>query len=54
MAGYSGILSDVLKQPREKVHAAMLAALVPGALAVPAGVMAINACQEAKFTYIAT
>jgi hypothetical protein len=31
----------------------MLDALVP-AVAVPAGVMAVNACQEAKFTYIAT
>jgi hypothetical protein len=30
-----------------------MAGIVPGALVVPAGVMAINACQEAKFTYIA-
>jgi intracellular sulfur oxidation DsrE/DsrF family protein len=29
-----------------------MAGIVPGALVVPAGVMAINACQEAKFTYI--
>lgn len=52
IAGFSGILAGVLKQPRQKVHAAIMSGIVPGALAVPAGVMAINACQEAKFTYI--
>jgi intracellular sulfur oxidation DsrE/DsrF family protein len=36
----------------ETAHAAILAGIIPGALAVPAGVMAINACQEARFTYI--
>jgi hypothetical protein len=45
-------VADALKQPHEKVHAAILAGILPGALVVPAGVMAINACQEAKFTYI--
>lgn len=52
IAGFSGIVADVVKQPREKVHAAVMKGIVPGALAVPAGVMAINACQEARFTYI--
>jgi intracellular sulfur oxidation DsrE/DsrF family protein len=52
IAGFSGIVADVVKQPRKKVHDAILAGIVPGALVVPAGVMAINACQEAKFTYI--
>lgn len=50
--GFTGIAADALKQPREKVHAAILAGIAPGALVVPAGVMAVNACQEAKFTYI--
>ncbi len=52
IAGFAGIAADALKQPAEKVHAAIMAGIVPGALVVPAGVMAINACQEAKFTYI--
>lgn len=52
IVGFTGIVADAIKEPREKVHAAILAGIVPGALVVPAGVMAINACQEAKFTYI--
>lgn len=52
IAGFTGFAVDALKQPKEKIHAAILAGIVPGALVVPAGVMAINACQEAKFTYI--
>ncbi len=52
IAGFSYMVSGVVHQPIEKVHAAILAGIVPGALVVPAGVMAINACQEAKFTYI--
>jgi intracellular sulfur oxidation DsrE/DsrF family protein len=54
IVGFAEIAAGVLKQPREKVHAAIMAGILPGALAVPAGVMAVNACQEAKFTYIAT
>ena len=52
LSGIAEISADALKQPVEKVHAAIMNGIVPGALAVPAGVMAINACQEAKFTYI--
>jgi intracellular sulfur oxidation DsrE/DsrF family protein len=52
LSGFAGIAADALKQPISKVHAAIMAGVVPGALVVPAGVMAINACQEAKFTYI--
>lgn len=52
IAGASGFIADSSKQPVEKVHAAIMNGIVPGALAVPAGVMAVNACQEAKFTYI--
>jgi intracellular sulfur oxidation DsrE/DsrF family protein len=54
IAGVSGFLADSLKTSPQKVHAAIMAGIVPGALVVPAGVMAVNACQEAKFTYIAT
>lgn len=50
--GFSHMAAGALKKPVEKLHAAIMAGIVPGALAVPAGVMAINACQEAKFTYI--
>lgn len=52
IVGFSHMAAASLKKPVESVHAAILAGIVPGALVVPAGVMAINACQEAKFTYI--
>jgi intracellular sulfur oxidation DsrE/DsrF family protein len=54
IAGVSYAVSETLGQPAEQVHAALMAAIVPGALVVPAGVMAINACQEAHFTYLQT
>jgi intracellular sulfur oxidation DsrE/DsrF family protein len=52
IGGFSGFVADALKLKREEVHRRLLAGIVPGALVVPAGVMAVNACQEAKFTYI--
>jgi intracellular sulfur oxidation DsrE/DsrF family protein len=52
IAGFSYSAADALGQPVAKVHAAIMAGIIPGALVVPAGVMAINACQEAHFTYI--
>jgi hypothetical protein len=36
----------------EDVHAEFRAHLLPGALLVPAGVAALNAAQEARFTYV--
>jgi intracellular sulfur oxidation DsrE/DsrF family protein len=54
IAGFSELVAGALKADPGKVHAAIMAGILPGALVVPAGVMAINACQEAKFTYIAT
>jgi intracellular sulfur oxidation DsrE/DsrF family protein len=54
IVGITDFVAAALKIGNEKVHKAILAGIVPGALVVPAGVMAINACQEAKFTYIAT
>ena len=53
VAGLTGALAHTLKKPYAQVHDAVLGGIVPGALVVPAGVMAINACQEAHFTYIA-
>ena len=53
LAGYSYVLAQTAKSAYEKVHAQLLQSIVPGALVVPAGVMAINGCQEARFTYIA-
>lgn len=52
LAGFAGIAADALKAPVAKLHREMLAGVLAGALVVPAGVMAINACQEAHFTYI--
>ncbi len=54
IAGFSELLAGALKTDVRKTHAALMAGILPGAMVVPAGVMAINACQEAKFTYIAT
>ncbi|HET9095821.1 MAG TPA: hypothetical protein VFN37_04095 [Candidatus Baltobacteraceae bacterium] len=52
IVGFSHMAAGALGKRAENVHTAIMAGIVPGALAVPAGVMAINACQEAKFTYI--
>jgi intracellular sulfur oxidation DsrE/DsrF family protein len=54
ISGFSYSAADALGEPVAKVHAAIMAGIIPGALVVPAGVMAINACQEAHFTYIQT
>lgn len=53
IAGFAAMAAGALKEPAQKVHDAIMAGIVPNALVVPAGVMAINACQEAKFTYLA-
>ena len=50
--GFSEMAASALKRPVHAVHAAIMKGIVAGALVVPAGVMAVNACQEAKFTYI--
>lgn len=52
IAGFAHLMAGALKRSAKSVHAALLAGVLPGALIVPAGVMAIDACQEAKFTYI--
>jgi len=52
IAGFAGLAADALKKPVAHVHAEIMAGILPGALVVPAGVMAIDAAQEAKFTYI--
>jgi intracellular sulfur oxidation DsrE/DsrF family protein len=52
LSGLSGTLANALHRTEADVYARLLGGLVPGAMAVPAGVMAINACQEAHFTYL--
>jgi intracellular sulfur oxidation DsrE/DsrF family protein len=52
IAGVSEYLAAALQRPVAGVHGEILAGLVPGSIPVPAGVMAINAAQEAHFTYI--
>jgi len=42
------------KRSSVAVYKQMRAGVVAGAIFAPAGVMAINACQEAKFTYLQT
>jgi intracellular sulfur oxidation DsrE/DsrF family protein len=52
LSGLAGALAKALGKQSARIHGELLANLVPGAMAVPAGVMAINACQEAHFTYL--
>lgn len=52
MLGLSDSLATALHETSDRIHERLLDGLVPGAMAVPAGVMAINACQEAHFTYL--
>ncbi len=52
LLGLADGLATALHESSDALHARLLANLVPGAMAVPAGVMAINACQEAHFTYL--
>jgi intracellular sulfur oxidation DsrE/DsrF family protein len=53
LRGLSEELSQALGRPQAQTYAELLSGVVPQALVVPAGVMAINACQEARFTYLA-
>ncbi len=48
----AGTLAIALHRPQESIYARMRDDLVPNSMVVPAGVMAINACQEAHFTYL--
>ena len=50
--GLADSLGTALGQNGDRIHEKLLDSLVPGAMAVPSGVMAINACQEAHFTYL--
>ncbi len=52
LLGLADALATALHASGDTLHQRLLANLVPGAMAVPAGVMAINACQEARFTYL--
>ena len=52
LLGLSDVLAAAFHERSDVIHRRLLADLVPNAMAVPAGVMAINACQEAHFTYL--
>ncbi len=52
LEGFGRYIAQTLKRDVREVRRSLISGVVPGALVVPAGVMAINACQEAKFTYI--
>ncbi len=52
IVGFAEIFATALARPRSEVYERVMRGIVPGALAVPSGIMAINACQEAHFTYI--
>lgn len=52
LSGLASMLGTALHGSAEAIYAGLKADLVPNALVVPAGVMAINAAQEAHFTYL--
>ena len=52
LQGFSYAISHALGMQALTVYKALLGGLVDGAMAVPAGVMAVNACQEAHFTFL--
>lgn len=52
LEGMSSLFAEAMKIEYNAAYQRLLAGIVPEAFVVPAGVMAINACQEAKFTYI--
>jgi intracellular sulfur oxidation DsrE/DsrF family protein len=51
MTGLAQRLAQDLQLEPDEVKARFIQHLVPGAMVVPSGIMAINACQEARFTY---
>jgi intracellular sulfur oxidation DsrE/DsrF family protein len=52
--GFAHLLGATLKKPPLDVYHEMVAGLLPGASLVPAGVWAIHALQERRFTYLQT
>ncbi len=52
IVGLSESCARLLGESPIDIHAAIMKGIILGALVVPSGVMAINACQEAKFSYI--
>lgn len=50
--GYASFLADSGHGSETSIYGQLVGGLVPGSYVVPAGVMAINACQEANFTYL--
>lgn len=54
LQGAAFTLGAELKRETNATYKDLLAGIVPEAQVVPAGVMAINACQERHFTYLQT
>ncbi len=54
LSGAADLVARWLHRTEADVYQRFLRGLVPGAMPVPAGVMAVNACQEAHFTYLQT
>ena len=50
--GLAGGLATKLKRDHAAVHDELVANMLPGVIVVPAGVAALNACQEAQFTLV--
>jgi intracellular sulfur oxidation DsrE/DsrF family protein len=54
LTGLAQALDPKQGSSSDQIHSRFLESTVPKSLVVPAGVMAINACQEAHFTYLQT
>lgn len=50
--GVAGLIAEALGRNQVEVYTELAKGLVPSAMLVPAGVWAVHALQEAKFTYL--
>jgi intracellular sulfur oxidation DsrE/DsrF family protein len=52
--GFAGMIAGVVKSTPPEVYGRLVKGLLPGATLVPAGVWAVHALQERRFTYLQT
>ena len=52
LRGVTGVLARRLQKTPAEIYARARANFIPGAILVPAGVAAVNALQESRFTYL--
>jgi intracellular sulfur oxidation DsrE/DsrF family protein len=52
LSGLASGLAETMKGDHAAIHDELVANMLPGVIVVPAGVAALNACQEAQFTLV--